>query len=1464
MNANGKLDRKALPAPESNDGPAAARVEPRTPTEAIVAELWGDVLHRELGADDDFFELGGHSLLALRVLARTGERLGVRVPLRVIFEASTVSGFAARVDALREAAGAELAGAIPRGGDEAPLTHLQELFWLVERNAPGLGVYNVADQWRISGTLDLDALRRALDGVVQRHEALRSVVVDGDDGPVQAIRPARPVTLDVVDLAALPESQREERRAQIVAERSTAPFDFGADLLLRATVVRLAEREHVLLLVSHHLVYDGWSRGVVLRELSALYALARGERAPALPAPAVRFADYAAWQRQRLDAAATERELRQWLERLGDATLAVALPTDRPRPAAPTFEGGKRTVVLPRELLDRLAGVARRSDATLFMVLLAGFQALLHRYTGQDDLVVGTIVAGRERAELERVVGNFVNTIPLRASFADDPTFVELVERVKEEYLHASEHAELPFETLNAAVQRERGAEAAGFAQVHFVLQNATTGGLRLSGTDTRMVATETTTTKFDLSLSMGEQSNGLRAAMQYRAALFDAETIDRMLGHLGMLLDGASRAPGTRISELPLVTERERRLLLEEWNGRAVPYPRESTVHEIVARHAASTPDAIAVSTSTGQTLTYRELEWRSNQLAWHLRGLGVGVGSVVGICMEPSGGLVIAMLAALKAGASYLTLDPSYPAERLAYMAEDARIAALVMLRTGVHDIPQVRAPRVSLIGDAATIDTQPLDPPALCTTGADPANVIYTSGTTGRPKGMLLPHRGIVRLVTHTNYMQLDARDVMGQVASPAFDALTWEVWGALLNGARLALVPRETMLDAQALAEEIRRAGITTMLLTTAVFNQVARTAPDALRGVRNMLFGGEAADAESVRRVLQHSAPENLVNAYGPSEASVIALTHRVAALAPDAPTVPVGRPIANTRVYVLDRRGGLVPVGVPGELHVAGDGNAIGYLNRPDLTTERFVPNPVLPDSGERLYRTGDLARWMPSGEIEFIGRADNQVKIRGVRIELGEIEAVLGAEPGVGEALAMVREVSPGDARLVCYYVPTAGAAPEDARLRAALRRVLPQNMMPSAIVPLAAFPLTRNGKVDRQALPVPQVATTRAVDYEPPRTTIEHELVQIWERLLDRKPIGIRDDFFEIGGHSLLAVRMLADIARVRGRHVPLAWLFETSTTQTLAARIGAEVQAQGEPPLVVLQSDATGLPLAFVHGDVRGAGWYCRRLAPLAVPDSPLLVLPTLGADEDGPTWRIEAMAARHVAELRKVQPCGPYRLAGFCVGGIIAFEMARQLQAAGETVERLIVVDSSATNARLSFARPLLPLVPGRTARSRLERQAAIMKRLRRYDVRLRQVVRLDTSQQFQWTRRNVARRWRRILEWFGARREAASSAGAGEARLAEASVLTDAAGANVLLSQAQAASAYIPRRADLTIDLIWAEGRPNVQRADPTHGWWRVANRVRTHQIVAHHLGLITNDLPKMARVFREILEREEP
>lgn len=1125
----------------------------------------------------------------------------------------------------------------------------------------------------------------------------------------------------------------------------------------------------------------------------------------------------------------------------------------------PSFEGGKRIAVFPPELRDRLRQVAREADATMFMVLLAGFQTLLHRYTGHDGLVIGSAVAGRSRPEFESVVGSFVNTIPLRASFADDPTFLELVARNREEYLHASEHAELPFETLHAALQRERGAESTSFGQVHFVLQNNAPSGLRLSGVESRFVAVETSSTKFDLSLSMGEHPNGLDAAMQFRASLYDASTIERMLTHLHVLLDAAARAPRTPVSELPIMPPEERQRILVEWNDTAREYPRDATLQELVASHAARTPHAIAVSTATGETLTYAELDTRANQLAWALRDRGAGDGTVVGVCIEPSIDMIVALLAALKSGAAYLPLDPGYPVDRLKFMLEDTDIAVLVTSGDSSPLVADAGHSHVSLTADAEAIAASARHAPVTRATGADMANIVYTSGSTGRPKGSMLAHRGLVRLLVNTNYLELDASDVVAQMASPAFDALGLEVWGALLHGGRLAIVPRDIMLDPSALRDEIRRAGITTMFLTTAVFNQIARTAPDALLGVRNMLFGGEAADLDAARRVLEHSQPANLRNGYGPTEVSVFSCTYRVNGLAPNALSVPIGAPIGNTRVYVLDRRGHPVPTGVNGELYLAGDGVALGYLNRPELTAERFVSLPHLPESGARLYRTGDIVRWLPSGDIEFVGRVDNQVKIRGVRIELGEIESVVSADPRVSTALALVRDVAPGDARLLCYYVPVPGTKPDQARIHAALRRALPQSMMPSAIIELEAFPITPNGKVDRRALPLPSTRELGATRYQQPRTLIEHEMVQIWEKLLDRSPIGIRDDFFALGGHSLLAVRMLSEVGRYRGRHIPLAWLFESSTIESLVARIESDLHATTEPPLVVLQGETTGTPIAFVHGDGHGGGWYCRRLAPLAAPGSPFFVLPTLGADAEHPAWTIETMAERHVAELRKVQPHGPYRLIGFCVGGLIALEMAVQLREAGEAVDRLIIIDSAAHNVRLRYVKPLLALIPGDPA-TRQARQAAIMTRIRQYYFRIGYVFQLSREQQLEWTKKNVVRRWDRLKRlarnYFGDEGAVGAASGSGPARPS----YRPAPGDPIMLLHERAGVLYIPRGFDGGIDLLYSGKRPNLRRPYPTRNFERVSAEVRAHPIPADHIEMITGALPELATVLREVLE----
>jgi thioesterase domain-containing protein len=720
---------------------------------------------------------------------------------------------------------------------------------------------------------------------------------------------------------------------------------------------------------------------------------------------------------------------------------------------------------------------------------------------------------------------------------------------------------------------------------------------------------------------------------------------------------------------------------------------------------------------------------------------------------------------------------------------------------------------------------------------------------------------------------------------QKAPASFDACIWEFFLPLVSGARLVLARPGAHQDPSYLLSAIGRHGLTLLQLVPSqlqmLLEYAGTEAPAALSRLRRLFLGGEALPSELLTRLGVLCPSLRVTNLYGPTEATVYATHWSVTAGEWLGGVVPIGRPIANASVYVLIWPNGdgsrceLAPIGVPGELCIGGVGLAHGYLNRPELTDEKFIRSPFGAYPAARLYRTGDRARYRADGTLEYLGRMDNQVKLRGFRVELGEIEAALRALPEVESAAVLMREDTPGDQRLVAYCIATPGMrqpADEHAAIRAALKRSLPEFMVPSAFVWLDEWPLNANGKLDRRRLPAP-AGSAPVAGYTPPRTTIEHELVQIWEGLLDRRPIGKHDDFFELGGHSLLAVRMLVEVSRLRGRQIPLAWLFESSTVEGLAARMEAELQSTREPPVVVLQPERTGTPLAFVHGDVRGAGWYCRRIAPLVVPDAPLIVLPTLGADGDERVWRIPSMAAQHVAELRKVQPRGPYRLAGFCVGGKVVLEMARQLKEAGESVERLIIIDSGAGNARIRYMRGILPFVPGLTEESRLARQAALMIAVRYYDGRVRSVAQAPLQQKADWAKgllKRWTRRWRASVDQTSASivapvpRPKVVSGSRGTVRRDQIDEDLAVSGEQVLKKQARAVHTYIPGRYDGTIDLIWAETAPDVVRKDPTRGWWRVASDVRVHVIVAHHLGLITKELPSLAAALRSILERKEP
>ncbi|HSF42722.1 MAG TPA: non-ribosomal peptide synthase/polyketide synthase [Thermoanaerobaculia bacterium] len=1162
---NGKVDRRALRT-AAGELPQATRESeaPRTPVEEVIATIWADLLGLDrVGATESFFALGGHSLLATRAVARLRTALGVELPLRALFEAPTVAELAARIEALR-APGRELAPLIvPTSRDrDLPLSFAQERLWLLDQLEPGSAVYNIPAAVALRGTLQAGALAAAMGEVVRRHEALRTTFTAVGGASCQRIASPAPVPLPRIDLTALPEPRRRAETARLAAEEAARPFDLAAGPLLRARLLRLAGDEHLALLTLHHIVSDGWSTGVLVSELAALYgAFAQGLPSP-LPEPALQYADFVAWQREWLCGGTLDSEMAWWREQLAGAPEVLELPADRPRPPVQSLRGAKLAFSIDPGLTRRLYALTRRQGATLFTTLLAVFQVLLLRYTGQTDFLVGAPVAGRTRSELEGLIGLFVNTLVLRARAEGDPSFADLLARARETALDAFEHQDLPFDKLVAELRPERSLSRAPLVQVALALQNAPSPPLVLPWLSLEPVAVESGTSRFDLTLVLAEEGGGISGVVEHSTDLFDRETIERLAGHFANLLASAAARPEPRLSELEMLSEPELRQVLAGWNDTATPYPREATVHGRFAEQARRAPAAPAVEMG-GESLSYGELARRAGRLARRLRRLGVGPESRVGFCLERTPDVATAMLGILEAGAAYVPLDLAYPWERLAFMVEDAGIAALVTLEHLLPLLPvdaEGRGLRVVCLD--VEEDGEEAEGAGASDLGADAiAYVMYTSGSTGRPKGVAVTHRGIVRLVVGTDYVDFGPADRVLQASTTVFDAATYEIWGALLNGACLVGIEREVVLAPPRLAAELRRQRITATLLTTALFHQVAREVPDAFAPLRHVVFGGEACDPDRLRQVLAAGPPACLVNAYGPTEGAVITTVHAVTAVGAGAVSVPIGRPIANTRAYLLDRHLRPVPAGVPGELLAGGDGLSRGYLGRPDLTAERFVPDACSGEAGARLYRTGDLARYLPDGAIEFLGRIDQQIKIRGFRIEPGEVEASLSAHPAVAQCAVVAHRAAAG-LRLVAYVVAAEEGLTAEA-LRASLRASLPEHMVPSLLLFLPALPLSPNGKVDRRALPAPEAGSLGRREPVPPRNAVEELLAEIWRRLLEIERVGVHDGFFELGGHSLLAFQLITEIQDVLGVSLSLRAAFETPTLEALAERVAGEIE-------------------------------------------------------------------------------------------------------------------------------------------------------------------------------------------------------------------------------------------------------------------------------------------------------------
>ena len=1163
---------QARPKGAAGSGSQSGRIQdqsysaPRTPAEELLAGIWAEVLKLdEVGIHDNFFELGGHSLLATQFVARINTAFQIDFPLRRLFETPTIAGLADSVQASMEiekdSRTVRSIVPVPRS-NHTPLSFAQERLWFLDRLDPDSPTYNVPAAFRLAGDLNLNALEQSLNEVVRRHEVLRTLFATVNGNPVQKILPSLAIALTPIDISQQPENERQPALQSLLKEEAERPFDLSRGPLIRARLLRLSPLDHVLALNLHHSVSDGWSMGVLFRELSALYqAYGSGEPSP-LPELPVQYADYAIWQRDWLQGENLDVQLSYWRKQL-DGLSTLQLPTDHLRPPVQTYRGASQSLELSAQLSQAIKGLGRREGVTLFMTLLAAFQTLLCRYCGQQDIAVGTPIAGRVRQEIEGLIGFFVNTLVLRADLSNNPTFKELLRQVRETTLEAYTHQDLPFEKLVEELHPERNPSISPLFQVMFILQNNTEQPLEFKHLTVNPIRRGSQVAKFDLSLTMSERDGTLRAVLNYNTDLFDSSTIERMLGHFQILLEGIVANPEQPISGLPLLTDPEKHQLLVEWNDTKTDYPKDKCIHQLFEEQVEKSPDAIAV-VFEDQQLTYRELNARANQLAHYLTTERAQSGTAVGVYLERSIELAIALLAVLKAGGVYAPVDPSYPIERATFILQDVQAPFIVTTRDLASQLSLNGARTVTLDTELQKLDWADNSNPRIVVGSRSPAYILYTSGSTGTPKGVVMSHRALNNLISWqvNNFGDaLPARTL--QFAPLGFDVSIQEMFSTWCSGGSLYLIPNDVRQDGLCLMKYIEKHSIERIFLPFVAlqhFAEVAVTESCTPQSLRQIITAGEQLRLTKPLRVfLDRLENCRLHNQYGPTESHVVteytlnpSFQHE-----PDLP--PIGRPIANTEIYILDPHLNPVPIGVAGELLIGGVGVAQGYFNRAELTEEKFIASPFSTTPGARLYKTGDLARYLPDGNIEFLGRIDNQVKIRGFRIELGEIDAVLTQHPAIQQAVVLAREDTPGDRRLVAYTVATSGSTPSAHQLRSFLQLKLPDYMVPSAFVVLDALPLTPNGKLDRKALPASDHIRPEFDDaFAAPRTPVEEILANIWAEVLKLDTVGIHDNFFDLGGHSLLATRVVSRIRDSFKLDLPLRTLFEAPTIRGLARRL------------------------------------------------------------------------------------------------------------------------------------------------------------------------------------------------------------------------------------------------------------------------------------------------------------------
>jgi amino acid adenylation domain-containing protein len=1162
LTPNGKVDRRALPAPDFKMESELPFVAPRTPTETQLAEIWRDVLDVErAGIHDNFFELGGHSLTATQVISRLPGAFQIELPLHDLFDSPTIAELAEKIDAARQAVSSSVSSqALFERNGNLPLSFAQERLWFMEQLEPGQPFNNIPVVLRLEGALNVGALEKSVSEIVRRHKTLRTIFNAGGGQPAAIVAPATEIKIPVVDLSPLPDAEREQQARELMLETARQPFELSRNPPLRVKLLRLNHQTHLLLFTTHHIACDGWSLGIFYRELTALYeAFSQGHPSPLAELPAD-YAGFARSQRGRLQGKVLENQLAFWKRQLDGAQTMLDLPTDRPRPAIQPYRGAIKHFVFPKKLAADLARTSREENVTLFMLLLAAIQTLLHRYTGQEDILIGSPIAGRTQIEVEKLVGLFLNTLVLRGDLSGDPPFRELLKRVRKTALDAYAHQELPFGKLVDALQPARDLSRSPLFQIMFILQNEPLRPLELAGLKLAPVPVHSGTAKFDLTFSLEETGDGFGGFVEYNTDLFDESTIARLLGNYQTLLEGVAANPGQCLSQLPLLTKSEQKQILETWNDTGAEFPVDKCVHQLFEEQAKRTPDAVALVFEE-EELTYHALNERANVVAAKLRELGVGPDRRVAICVKRSLDMVAGLLGILKAGGCYVPLDPTYPQERLEFMLEDSG-ATVLLAQQSLRDNLKFEISDLKLLYLDALPDETGDRPNGSIPQPAtrDPrsgnlAYVIYTSGSTGKPKGVMVTHRNVVNFFTGMNRVLGTKPGVWLAVTSISFDISVLELFWTLAHGFKVVIQPGSEWTNGQgrSVPEQIVWHDVTHLQCTPSLAGMLvlASASHQAVRRLDKLLLGGEALPV-SLAKQLHEILHGELINLYGPTETTVWSAVHHVDKTEN---SIFIGRPIANTQIYILDKQLQPVPPGVPGEIFIGGEGVARGYLNQPELTAEKFMRHPFRADENARIYRTGDLGHFCADGTIEFLGRLDHQVKIRGHRIELGEIESALGGHATVRECVVAAREDTPGDKRLIAYVVAP-NAKPEASELRRFLQSKLPEAMIPSAFVFLDKLPLTPNGKINRKALPAPENQRPELeTAFVSPHNELEKSIAGIWRELLRVQKVGLRDNFFDLGGNSLLVVQAQARLRETLGFDLPVVKLFQYPTVGALA---------------------------------------------------------------------------------------------------------------------------------------------------------------------------------------------------------------------------------------------------------------------------------------------------------------------